>query len=219
MFRESSDEDLKYRVAGLLLHLYRSDSQQFLPDLRSKVQQIAEEIVRAEYPGTPLGRRSFALLHLANKARAEELLLSQADPVHLTGQELHSYISDLQFLRTPGTIKKLAELEAVGGEIGKLAHQSLGNIGKLSPAQLQALARQFRMERTTALLYKLFYVYLRFQIGKPVQPVRELLGEPTRVGVNVEGIDSLFYQTENPGGEVQILFNKDGNIIDTVVDD
>jgi hypothetical protein len=219
LFAESSDAHQKYVAAGLLLSLYRGDDPRFTDDERKRVEEAASDIITKEYPKTMLGGRSFYLLCSGDSARAEQVLLSAIDPVQLEGQDLRAYLVGLEYLRSPATIEKLGELEALGGEIGRLAYQSLGNIGKLSQSQLEALVNQFKSDSTAALLYKIFHVYLRFQIGKPLRFVRDLLGEPTRVGVNLEGNDCLFYQTDDPRAEVQIFFNKDGIITDTVADD
>jgi hypothetical protein len=217
LFSDSPDQKLRYLASGVLLYLYRKDDPKFSLELRGKVQAAAERLVRTEYPHTPLGERAFVILRLGDSVRAERLLLSEIDPTRLEGQHLRSYLSNLEFSGSPSAVEKLNSLEAMGGEIGGLAQQSLENIGKLSRSQLEALANQFKAERSSALLYKLFNVFLRFQIGKPVQVVRKLLGEPTSVGM-CEGTDCLIYRANEPPGEVKILF-KDGLVTDTVSDE
>jgi hypothetical protein len=217
LFSDSSDQQLRYLASGVLLHLYRKNNPKFSPELRSKVQATAEHLVKTEYPHTSLGQRAFVILRLGDSARAERFLLSEINPTQLEALALRSYISDLEFGRSDSAVEKLRFLEAMGGEIGRLAHQSLENMGKLSRSQLETLASQFKSERSSVLLYKLFHVFLRFQIGKPVQVVRELLGEPTSLG-KLEGTDCLIYRTSESHGEVKILY-KDGLITDTVSDE
>jgi hypothetical protein len=216
LFAESKDEPLTYILAGLFLELYRRKDPRFRDDSRRKVAQVAKDLVATQYP-KKLGQRCVSLLILGDPTAAEQFLLSGVDLHRLTSLELTLYLHSLEYLRSPSAVERLVELEATGGEIGRLAYQSLGNIGRLSKSQLEALANQFKSERSAALLYKLFHVFLRFQIGKPVQVVRELLGEPTGLG-KLEGTDCLIYRTTESHGEVKILYN-DGLITDIVSDE
>ena len=207
-FVGSTDEVVRYAASDLLLAMLQEKDSRLPSRSHGLIANAAKEIVRDGYPQSRLSTRSFVILEILDAPAAEQLIVS-FDPTNFKGSELVLYIWNLEHLKTPSTIAKLRELEQLGGDLGRRANQALANLGMLSESQIAEIAAQFRKDRSTPALNRIFNVYVRFRIGSRLDSLRQLLGDPSR-----EEPHCLIYQTDKPFAEIKIWFNEKGIITD-----
>ena len=199
-FGTAADEKVKWEASGLLLTLIRNKDPRLRRDLFTTIAAAANGFVVQKFPRTPFGARSLWVLHYTDSVAAEEFLLS-LDPSQFGKEELDSYFAALENNPSEAKVKKLQQLEDLGGENRRRAYQALANLGRLSESQVAEIAESYRANRTAANLDRIFHVRLRFVIGKPVRTVIELLGEPHKRGAIGTEVRYLLYQTDALGAQ------------------
>lgn len=204
-FGTAPDEKVKWEASGLLLTLIRNKDPRLRRDLFSAIAAAAKGFVVQNFPRTHFGARSLWVLHYTDAVAAEEYLLS-LDPSQFGKEELDRYFAALENPPSEAKVKKLQQLEELGGEKRSRAYQSLANQGRLSESQVAEIAESYRTNRTSANLDRIFHVRLRFLIGKPVRSVIELLGEPHKRGAVGTEVRYLLYQTEAQDAQVAMYF-------------
>jgi hypothetical protein len=199
-FGTAPDEKVKWEASGLLLMLIRNKDPRLRRDLFTTIAAAAKGFVVQNFPRTPFGARSLWVLHYTDSVAAEEFLLS-LDPSQFGKEELDNYFAALQYASSEATVKKLQQLEDLGGETGGRAYRGLANQGRLNESQVAEIAERYRTNRTAANLDRIFHVRLRYLIGQPVRTVIDLLGEPHKRGAIGTEVRWLVYQTEAQGAK------------------
>jgi len=207
----SSDENTKYTAAGFLLSMLNANDSRVQNGTRSAIAAVSYEITKKEFPLSQLGGRAFAILVKTDASHAENLCMS-LDATGLDRIGAIHYIGGLRALKTSESVEKLLQLSKGSDEVAKRAKTEIEVLGLLSETEIAALAEEFRTTRSTKSLNKIFNVYVRFLIGKPLAPPRKLLVEPIRE--EHEGVHCLVYEKSPPFAQMKIWFDGQGTITD-----
>jgi hypothetical protein len=204
-----------YDLLAYILQIHRLSKAQdprFTPPLRRRWAALVEASVRKKF-AMLIGERppwSWSHWHAADREAAERYLCEELDIGACEPTTASDALSHLRYLARSSSertvreaaVARLRGIRMAGGPFADGALMHLEGLGFIDPARLEEVARQWREKRDGASLNWLTSHYIeRLQPpeGHPLQPVLDLLGEPT----DASGY-TIIYETRDPAPPYQM---------------
>jgi hypothetical protein len=187
---QPAEQDAAMRV---LMTLARQKPSMIDSKASGTWMKAAWELAVANYPNAPLGSVALWALAENDPARAEELLANHLEVQKLSEDALKRVMTDLRSFRTPAAIRRLQQIEQMGGHLAPEALNILEGWGFVSRVKLEALAEKWRKAHDRDALNRIYHVYINHLPESTVamEELERLLGKPTQR----RGKD-LWYETE-----------------------
>jgi hypothetical protein len=172
-------QDVSVREAVLNLLLQVPKQQAPLMGNSQELMQAIGAILTSEYPESNLGMKALHILHSIAPGRAKAFLLN-LDILSLNDEKhLRRVIWDIVSFDLMELVPTLRELEKRGGAVGEFAKKTREGMGAVDDHALFEMAADWRRTKDGNLLSRLYHIFIRFQMEKPIQPLLDMLGEPT----------------------------------------
>lgn len=198
------DERHKQLAISLLLAMrgrLKSDSR-LSPADRERLRALTERFMRAHYPFEPFGASAYQILSQLDTVIAGDFLADELQIDDKWEKPILNRVLGDMLTGSPKSMARLEQLSERSDKLGKAAISYLELAGRISPQKLRDLGAEFRASHTARNLNRLYSAYILHQVNKPIAPIVELLGEPSRTEksnyiYDAEGIQLYLEQDRN----------------------